>query len=138
MDLEVEPIEGLPPDMRLGRRELDLQHAGMFDRLRSLEEHGTLDEIRALVWDLMRYTREHFLAEETFMAEIGYPRLADHRELHDHLLKELVRIASRNLGVPDARLDLQVFVRKWLSDHIQSADRDIVDFQGANAAGPSV
>lgn len=132
MDLDFKAVDGLPPDMQLGQRELDLQHAGMFERLKSLGSQGALDEVRALVWDLMRYTREHFLMEETFMGEIGYPRLAQHRELHDNLLKELVRIASRDLTIPDARRDFQVFVQKWLEEHIQSADRDIVAFHGAN------
>lgn len=132
MDLDIAAIEGLPPDMLLGHRELDRQHAGMFDRLRSLGSQGSLGEVRALVWELMRYTREHFLMEETFMEQIGYPRLAQHRELHDNLLKELVRIASRDLTIPDARRDFQVFVQKWLEEHIQSADREIVAFHGAN------
>lgn len=58
--------------------------------------------------------------------------MALHREMHDHLLKELVRIASRDLGVPDARRDFRVFMQKWLEEHIQSVDREIVDFHGAN------
>ena len=132
MDLDFGDIEGLPAEMRLGQREIDLQHAGMFERLRSLSNPGSLDEIRGIVFELLRYTREHFLAEEMFMEQIGYPGLVAHRELHDNLLKELVRIASRNLATPDAKNDFQVFVRNWLVEHIQAQDRDIVTFHGMN------
>jgi hemerythrin len=132
MDLEFGGIDGLPAELRLGQREIDLQHAGMFERLRSLSNPGALDEIRGIVFDLLRYTREHFLAEEMFMERIGYPGLIEHRELHDDLLKELVRLASRNLATPDAKSDFQVFVRNWLVEHIQAHDHDIVRFHGMN------
>lgn len=132
MDLEFGAIDGLPAEMRLGQREIDLQHAGMFERLGKLSKPGSLDEIRGVVFELLRYTREHFVAEEKFMEDIGYPRLVEHRELHDNLLKDLVRIASRNLMAPDAQRDFQVFVQKWLVEHIQSSDREIVVFHGVN------
>lgn len=128
MDPDIDGIHGLPVELRLGRRDLDLQHAGMFERLASLSKPGSLDETRGVVFDLLRYTREHFLAEEMFMEGIGYPALAAHRELHDNLLKDLVRLASRNLGAPDAQRDFQAFVKKWLLEHIQEADRAIVAF----------
>jgi hemerythrin len=137
MDLEIAGIRGLPPELRLGRQDLDHQHAGMFERLASLSKPGSLDETRGVVFDLLRYTREHFLAEEMFMEGIGYPALVDHRELHDNLLKELVRLASRNLGVPDAQRDFQVFVQKWLVEHIQMADRKIVAFLEARGDSTS-
>lgn len=132
MDLEFGDIEGLPAEMRLGQREIDLQHAGMFERVRNLSKPVSLDESRGIVYELLRYTRVHFLAEELFMEKIGYPGLAEHRALHDTLLKDLVRIASRNLGAPDAQRDFQVFVHNWLANHIQVADRAIVTYHGAN------
>lgn len=132
MDPENGDIGSLPSQMRLGQREIDLQHAGMFERIGKLTKPGSLDQIRGTVFELLRYTREHFLAEETFMDRIGYPRSVEHRELHDGLLKELVRIASRNLGAPDAQRDFQVFVQKWLEGHILTSDLDIVIFHGAN------
>lgn len=133
MDLESGDIEGLPAEMRLGQRDIDLQHAGMFERIGKLTKPGSQDDPMGVVFELLRYTREHFLAEEVFMGQIGYPRLLEHRELHDTLLKDLVRFASRNLGAPDSRRDFQVFVQKWLADHIRVADRDIVTYRGAAA-----
>lgn len=131
MDPEIKALEHLPDVMRLGEEELDLQHAGMFERLGELDAPRAMDGIRTLVWELLRYTREHFVAEERFMERIGFPGLSNHRILHDGILKDLVRLASRNLQAQEARKDFQDFVRGWLRDHIESADREIVDFHRA-------
>jgi hemerythrin-like metal-binding protein len=78
----------------------------------------------AILRNLVAYTHEHFRAEEAMLASANYPGLAAHRALHVELAKQVNGYMSRfEHGEITLNLHLLKFLRDWLTNHIQKADR---------------
>ncbi|NGZ07668.1 MAG: hypothetical protein G8237_15095 [Magnetococcales bacterium] len=86
------------------------------------------DQIELLFPRLVRYTQEHFQAEEALMARHAYPDLEEHvvlhRQLIDHLAALQVRVAARQV---EAIVHLDSFLLDWLQTHI---NRDDLKYRG--------
>lgn len=78
--------------------------------------------------DLKDYTEAHFAREEKVMEACGYPGLANHRQVHRLLVKQLLEQRQQyekgNLYL-DSLID---FLQNWLLDHIQTMDRAYVPY----------
>lgn len=80
---------------------------------------------------LIEFTKEHFAFEEALMQSTGYPGIVWHAKFHASLLTEL-RTFSRKVqqgGIPDADALIKFF-RIWVHEHIDTADRELVDWLG--------
>ena len=113
----------------VGIRFIDGQHRQMLDLvnrvLESAHQGKDLDELVAVLRDLVRLTEHHFRAEETRMAEHGAD--ADqHRGEHRDLVASLQRFTDR-LDAATAG-ECSVFLRDWLLRHIESTDRPFAAF----------
>ena len=58
---------------RLGHAELDSQHEHLFQMVNLLENAHTAQEIKPLLMQLFKHTREHFELEESEMRKAGFP-----------------------------------------------------------------
>lgn len=114
--------------LRLGVQLLDDQHRYIVGLILGFRRNSAPDENRRILMDLMRYTREHFRAEEDLMQTHRYPRLDRHRELHDELLKDVVRFSSGDLSDPEEQANLHRVLRAWLIRHILQEDADFAAF----------
>ena len=113
----------------VGVRSLDHQHTNLFDILNDL--HAAMmtgharDAAGALLNKLVSYTKSHFAAEEALMAATSYPRLAQHRELHVALTRQVEEFVERyEKGESALSIHLLTFLRDWLTKHIQREDRE--------------
>ncbi len=83
-------------------------------------DHATL---LRLADALIEYTRHHFSREESFLEEVSYSQLAEHRKEHAALAADLDEVRQRmetaEGAVPVADV---LFLQTWLLDHIICSD----------------
>jgi len=84
------------------------------------------EALGSILDDLVAYTRFHFAREEKLFAATGYPGAVAHKKEHDSLTAQVLEIQERfrsgSLAAPS--LEVLVFLKDWLFDHIIGSDRD--------------
>jgi hemerythrin len=104
--------------------ELDAQHQyficliDQFEIARQTDDDGLFT---LLLEELQRYARYHFASEELLMSAYGYPSDA-HRAEHESLLTRMEEMMSQETV---NRAKLQLYLYKWLTNHIQLDDREL-------------
>jgi len=130
-------------ELATGVEEIDEQHRELYAAVASLHDsmkQGRLDRIGGVVEYLARYAADHFATEERHMAERRYPRLAEHRALHETFVGAfLVRKAAfqSNGFRPSLVVELSEWLATWLGDHVRKVDGEMGRFFRSQAAGRS-
>lgn len=84
-----------------------------------------LESASAVLAKLVDYASYHFVTEEFWMSQNGYPQLAEHAAEHDLFTSRLREIREGfAAGKNSLTLDVLVFLRDWLADHILTSDAD--------------
>jgi hemerythrin len=114
----------------VGREDIDKQHKHIFVIASSLSDTIEVTRGNRIIMALYKHIREHFTAEEQMMKDIGYPKLEEHRNLHDNFITELNRIAEAKGSSTDKEPfgELKTFLYHWVIDHILNHDMDYVRF----------
>ena len=90
--------------------------------------HGK-DVTGPILDSLIRYTVEHFTAEERLMQQHGYTDLVAHKLEHKHLTEKVVDFKR---GFDDGghivTIEVVEFLRAWLQNHIRGSDAHFVPF----------
>ncbi|QTL96368.1 bacteriohemerythrin [Aeromonas jandaei] len=118
--------------------EIDRQHIGLFDAMnqlyRSIQDGSGSDQVKQRLDRLVGLAKQHLLDEEKLMERAGYSQLTPHKGVHVKLLQDLERhLGSFARGEPDADLNIVMFLKSWLIDHIFRVDKQYVT--ELNAAG---
>lgn len=83
------------------------------------------DSASVILTELADYVGYHFVTEEFWMSRNGYPLLAAHILEHELFTRRLREMhADFVAGKYSLSLDLLVFLRDWLADHILTSDAD--------------
>lgn len=130
------------PSLDLGIPWIDAQHRELYHRVARFEsavqegEPGyRLEELFAY---LAEYALEHFAAEEKFMREVGYPRLAEHVAAHREFSRQFSLLVPRwntEGDTPALLAALREFLDTWLTEHVGKTDQLIGEFVRNPAAG---
>lgn len=123
--------------LKIGNDLIDAEHQMLVMLCKKLDyaikQKATKSHLMRILVELKKFTEFHFLSEENLMAEIYYPELAAHEEVHSHLLAQL-DVLSRRINIdqtnPEEVLD---FLWRWLSGHIEHDDRKIAEHIRSNA-----
>ncbi len=121
----------------LGHEEIDGQHRRMFllaeAMVESQVEKGSgkievdLEQLKALI----DFTEAHFAFEEGLMRSTRYPGAAWHAKYHASLLTELRTFFHKVQGGQISNAGgLVRFIWNWLHQHIDTVDRELVDWLG--------
>lgn len=107
--------------------EIDRQHRKLVAMLNELHDsmmRGDGNRIMgALLEDLFRYTRTHFVMEEKLMSGTGYPGFSAHKAEHDALTAQVVKLfADWKSGRVALSLTVLTFLKSWLRGHILGSD----------------
>lgn len=110
-----------------GIRQFDEHHHYLVDLLNKTYDDfigGAPDEfVEAVLRDLIEYAGYHFAAEENWMREISYPKLAAHKSEHDSFLQSVQALQS---GLSSGRehifLEVLMFLKRWIRDHLIDSD----------------
>jgi len=107
---------------------LDQQHQTLFRTINELHDalhagHGK-DIVGKVLQRLIDYTKSHFAAEEVILERNGYPDLAEHRAAHKALVSQVLQFKKDfEAGSVGIAVEINQFLQKWLSDHIQNTDK---------------
>ncbi|SFV57756.1 Methyl-accepting chemotaxis protein [hydrothermal vent metagenome] len=110
----------------MGEIEIDKQHKGLFDlsnEIYKLVEAGVDDNehFRELFMALNDYSIEHFIYEEMYIQEEGFPGLEEHIEQHLDFSTQLKKLC---VGIDKEThiKDIGEFVTTWLVHHVIEED----------------
>ena len=116
-------------EMSVGVEALDADHKKLIGLMNNLHDGMRAgkgrDVVGATLDGLIAYTAEHFAREEKLFAQTGYPAAAAHKAHHDDLVKQALAVQQKYKSGATATLSLEVlnFLKGWLVDHIQGADK---------------
>jgi len=122
-------------EYKVGVDAIDAQHLESFEIAeRILEaEHGR--NIKDGLTKFYCHELNHFVDEEKYMEEIGYPGLKEHARQHDdliHQLNELMRSIARD---PTKLQEIRFFLVDWFEHHVQTEDQKIREFVNGSKTG---
>ena len=117
----------------VGIKELDEQHCQLFSIFYTLLEAGDIpqkaQEVADALAGLSAYTYEHFATEERYMAEWGYPGLANHIRIHNAFCKKVEALRSAKMANKDDNLmEILSTLYEWLITHVYSCDRQYLPY----------
>lgn len=116
-------------DLSVGIEEIDEQHKIIVNLINRLFDEtvahqansGVMNEI---LHELVEYTVIHFAVEESLFRIFHYPGTEAHTRHHDELKAQVVDIQKKvNKGEAQVNTELLMFLKKWLTNHIQQEDK---------------
>ncbi len=116
----------------MNEEKIDKQHKGLFklsNEIYDLVEAGVDDyeHFRELFLALNDYGIEHFLYEEMYMQEQGYPDLKEHIKQHNEFSNQ-VRDLCVGIDKETHIKDIGEFVSTWLVEHVLNEDMEYKEF----------
>ncbi len=116
------------PEMSVGVDLFDTDHRHLIDLVNAIYDglrqgHGKA-ALGRILDELIEYTVEHFSREEEAFKRSGYPAAGPHKEQHEKLKKEVVRLRQQYQENFSAKLGMEViqFLKNWLVTHIMETD----------------
>ncbi|MDE2133410.1 MAG: hemerythrin family protein [Alphaproteobacteria bacterium] len=113
----------------VGVAQFDEEHKQLIALINELHDSaraGTTGESLGRIFDaLIEHAGVHFAHEERFFDEVGFPRAALHKAMHEHLTKRLLGFRNE-VGRKDSALlaeELLQFLGMALTHHIQGEDK---------------
>lgn len=108
--------------------EIDEQHKKLFDILKRLHEalatQKDKKEFALLLGEFVFYTDYHFITEEKYLKEIGYPDIEAHIAQHQKVIEKVKEFRETyNKGNYIVTLDLSDFINEWIKHHILVDDQ---------------
>jgi hemerythrin len=106
---------------------MDNEHRVQIGLILALEQGLTqgksLDELKAIVDQLVAYTDMHFMSEQLLMRLYAYPEIGEHTASHDKLIEQAGKIATDFHASKDSNMSADLLLLKqWLLDHIRTED----------------
>lgn len=129
----------------IGNDVIDAEHEELFRLIndfhsRWIEAHARQD-IAKVFNQLITYAESHFRHEEQIMAEAGFPKLAEHLQIHEEMI-DSVFLLHKSYMEESLHLEMQTmkFVKAWLVEHILANDYLFRDFlaRKKNSAGAAL
>jgi len=119
----------------LGIEQIDDHHRHLVALLNTAYDvfvgQGHKVEIEELVEELINYATYHFAAEEQLMSRYDYIGTEAHIKQHENFIRQIKTFQKELLdGRKTLTLELIVFLKDWLLDHISKSDRAYVDAIG--------
>lgn len=113
----------------VGVKAMDNQHIALVNTLNELYEAMMKGQSKTITGPLLnklvKYTQDHFAAEEKLMTSGKFPGLAQHVVKHKELIKQVGEFVVRfERGESALSSDLMKFLRDWLGTHILKEDHE--------------
>ena len=122
------------PSIDNQHRELVSMLARLFDAMQSGAGSSVLGEI---LGSLEHYAQKHFAEEEALMAQHDYHDRDSHRAAHAIFQRKVNDLKEQHAQNDQGGLSVQVvlFLRNWLTEHIANVDQLLGDFLQEQEAG---
>lgn len=126
-------------DLVTGISLVDEQHQELLKRTNEFLDHmKTGDEIEDLIklMDyLTLYVYDHFISEESVMAENNYPGYITHKQEHTRFINVVADLEKRmpnEINLTSFKTEVQEKMRDWLSNHILIQDKEMAKYIKTN------
>ncbi|GFE61199.1 bacteriohemerythrin [Geobacter sp. AOG2] len=91
--------------------------------------------IELILGELFDYAKYHFGTEEHLMHENDFPSLLSHEKDHNYFFYQIDELQSKlRSGESLYNVQIVVFLRDWLVNHILVKDRALADYLVGNGA----
>jgi hemerythrin len=116
------------PDLSVGIGDIDSQHREFINRadkfISAVEQGRGADVLAETVKFFMEYAEKHFMTEEMFMLQFGYPEMAPHKKLHNGFREYMEELAKRIAADPGAvtQSEAKEKIADWFIHHIKNVD----------------
>jgi hemerythrin len=117
-------------EYKTGHAVIDAQHRHLFEIANLLVDSESPEEMKVLLLELFKHTREHFRSEESLMKSSAYPRQREHSAMHDELLDRLVLLGEK-VQLDQWNENMLADIAQWFVDHIRESDMQLADFLGS-------
>lgn len=125
-------------DFLLGMKQVDDNHRRLFQLIQIINEEFArdtrLENLMALLNALLSLSKFDFNCEERWLAEIGFPSLAEHKEEHVLFISTIAEIQRSYPHTNDAN-GLLLFLNNWINSHFDCTNRTVKFFISTNKAG---
>jgi len=108
--------------------EIDTQHKRLF--VLASELHNALQQgkgktvLEQSLARLVDYTKTHFATEEQLMRRYNFPETALHKMQHDQLTAQVLDLQKKfREGQATLGIELMMFLKNWLEQHIAGSDQ---------------
>ena len=120
-------------ELSVGNELIDSQHKRLIGFINDFYDATDKDNneaaIRKAVGNLTYYVKTHFADEEKLMEKYNYPELGIHRRIHERLTQGVSQYVEKlRAGQKILNLDMAIFLKGWLEDHIAETDKKIGEF----------
>lgn len=110
----------------LNHNKIDAQHKELFqlaNRVSQLDKNTTTKEDLAILFkEFFTYMKEHFTEEEAYMQSIEYPHFAQHKKLHEYIIKDITTTLKEKKTIFALQESMKYIAHKWLVEHILEND----------------
>jgi len=112
-------------------QEIDEQHKRLIEIMNELYTAIAHKSNRDLISDvldkLVDYTKVHFAVEETLMRVFHYDGYDEHKAIHDRIVTQVLEFQGKfRSGNDSVGMELLLFLKDWLFDHINKVDKQYV------------
>ena len=109
-------------------QEIDEQHKRLIGIINELYEalaaKKERDRVSTVLNELVEYTKVHFAVEETLMRIFHYEEYDEHKAIHDRIVERVLDFQRQfNEGNDAVGMELLIFLKNWLFDHINKVDK---------------
>ncbi len=114
-------------------KSIDEQHKKLFELINdfydNINNKSNQELIIKLVEGMRAYTCMHFLQEEKYMKNLNYPAYEPHKKQHEIFIQKIDDIDDRiKKGYTIVSFEITSFLKDWIKNHIQTADKAYSDF----------
>ncbi|MEI6520901.1 MAG: bacteriohemerythrin [bacterium] len=121
----------------LGITEIDAQHKVLVGMINDLHDAMRDGKGKIIIGDIIeglsKYTKTHFIKEETFFDMYNYPKTDIHRKEHNAFISQITEFQQ---GFAEGKLSLSIqvmnFLKDWLKTHIMDSDKKYAPFLISN------
>ncbi len=118
-------------DMEIDQGPIDQDHRKLVDMVNALHTVTSEGRGQAVVSrvlnELISYTNDHLRREESLMASVAFPNLANHKLGHDAFMSSIRELKKKyDAGSITVASQLSTVLRDWLSLHIRRSDKELV------------
>ncbi len=130
------PLYAWKPEFSVNIKIIDQQHRRLVDSINNLHDAMKTainnDVVSKIVEDLTAYADTHFITEEDFFVQYGYPKLEAHKREHDRFRAKAAEFKKQlQEGHIALSIDMSMFLFDWLNDHILKMDKAYTAFLNA-------
>jgi hemerythrin-like metal-binding protein len=112
----------------VGHAELDAEHKRLFELVNHFDDVIQMElagELGLILDDIVSSTVAHFRREEDLMKQAGFPRLAEHKDMHHELINQIMEErAKMKKGGHVGTKSVVRFLADWLTNHIIREDME--------------